>query len=244
MPSAGLDPAQQLAVTTAQLQVTARILVRQAAAQLLSDVMSLSVELSDQGNDLILHVQRSLWAAEWRTDRLRSPKYAPPTGHLPSRCDSSSHGLLAHRQVHRHTQHRHGLPRPACPADHRHAHRQLDRVPRVPALQAPPLTGHPAGLLAVGGDRPDLAAGAPRTLHRYNSKVPRHYGTMRFGEWMAVKLTTEQQFTIEKQARALVESKDAGVLAAALLKQACYQQQLLQQAVNEIARLECELMNS
>lgn len=65
---------------------------------------------------------------------------------------------------------------------------------------------------------------------------------MRFGEWMAVELTTEQQFTIEKQARALLESKDAGVLAAALLKQACYQQQLLQQAVNEIARLECELM--
>jgi hypothetical protein len=31
-------------------------------------------------------------------------------------------------------------------------------------------------------------------------------------------------------------------MAAALLKQACYQQQLLQQAVNEIARLECELM--
>lgn len=65
---------------------------------------------------------------------------------------------------------------------------------------------------------------------------------MRFGEWMAVELSTEQQFTIEKQARALLESKDAGVLAAALLKQACYQQQLLQQAVNEIARLECELM--
>jgi hypothetical protein len=67
---------------------------------------------------------------------------------------------------------------------------------------------------------------------------------MQFGEWMAVELTTEQQFTIEKQARALLESKDAGALAAALLKQACYQQQLLQQAVNEIARLECELMNS
>jgi len=31
-------------------------------------------------------------------------------------------------------------------------------------------------------------------------------------------------------------------MAAALLKQACYQQQLLQQAVHEIARLECELM--
>ena len=67
---------------------------------------------------------------------------------------------------------------------------------------------------------------------------------MNFGEWMMVELTPEQQFTIEKQARALLESKDAGVLAAALLKQACYQQQLLQQAVNEIARLECELMGS
>lgn len=65
---------------------------------------------------------------------------------------------------------------------------------------------------------------------------------MNFGEWMAVELSTEQQFEIEKQARALLESKDAGLLAASLLKQTCYQQQLLQQAVHEIARLECELM--
>ncbi len=65
---------------------------------------------------------------------------------------------------------------------------------------------------------------------------------MNFGEWMCVQLTPEQQFEIEKQARTLIASKDAGFMAAALLKQACYQQQLLQQAVNEIARLECELM--
>ena len=65
---------------------------------------------------------------------------------------------------------------------------------------------------------------------------------MHFGEWMAVELSTEQQFEIEKQARSLLESEDAGVMAAALLKQCCYQQQLLQQAVNEMARLECELM--
>jgi len=65
---------------------------------------------------------------------------------------------------------------------------------------------------------------------------------MNFGQWMAVELTAEQQFEIEKQARTLLESKDAGVMAAALLKQACYQRRLLQQAVNEIARLECELM--
>ena len=67
---------------------------------------------------------------------------------------------------------------------------------------------------------------------------------MQFGEWMAVKLSPEQQFEIEKQARVLLASKDAGTVAAALLKQAYYQQQLLQQAVNEIARLECELMGS
>lgn len=59
---------------------------------------------------------------------------------------------------------------------------------------------------------------------------------------MAVQLTAEQQFDIEKKARALLHSKDAGTMAAAMFKQACYQQQLLQQAVNEIARLECELM--
>ena len=65
---------------------------------------------------------------------------------------------------------------------------------------------------------------------------------MRFGEWMAVELPPEQQFELEKQARTLLHSKDAGPMAAALLKQTYYQQQLLQQAVNEIARLECELM--
>ena len=61
---------------------------------------------------------------------------------------------------------------------------------------------------------------------------------------MMVELSPERRFDIEKQARALLHSKDAGTMAAALFKQTCYQQQLLQQAVNEIARLECELMNS
>jgi len=65
---------------------------------------------------------------------------------------------------------------------------------------------------------------------------------MQFGEWMAVSLTAEQQFEVEKKARALLSSPDAGAMAVALYKQTCYQQQLLQQAVNEIARLECELM--
>ena len=43
---------------------------------------------------------------------------------------------------------------------------------------------------------------------------------MNFGEWMAVQLTAEQQFEIEKQARTLLASEDAGPMAAALLKQA------------------------
>lgn len=59
---------------------------------------------------------------------------------------------------------------------------------------------------------------------------------------MVVDLTAEQRFEIEKNARALLDRKDAGVMAASLYKQACYQQELLQKAVNEIARLECELM--
>lgn len=66
---------------------------------------------------------------------------------------------------------------------------------------------------------------------------------MQFGQWMAVELSTEQKFEIEKQARALLSSPDAGIMASALLRQTCYQQQLLQQAVNEIARLELELMS-
>ena len=65
---------------------------------------------------------------------------------------------------------------------------------------------------------------------------------MQFGEWMLVELSTEERFELEKQARSLLTSPDAGLMAAALLKQCRYQQQLLQQAVNEIARLECELM--
>lgn len=231
-------------MTAGQLQVTASVTVRTEAAQFLSDLLSLSSELSDQVQDLLLHVQRSLWAAEWRTDRLRSPKYAPPTGHTANRCDSSSHGISADRQLHRQPQNGHALirVRRARPPDRHQTHRQLDRVPDMAAVHAPPLAGHLVRLLPVRCDRSDFTATAAWALHRYPEPVPRHYGTVNFGQWMAVELSPEQQFEIEKQARTLLTSKDAGPMAAALLKQACYQQQLLQQAVNEIARLECELM--
>jgi len=65
---------------------------------------------------------------------------------------------------------------------------------------------------------------------------------MNFGEWMAVRMPTEKQFELESQCRKLQDNPSAGPLAAALLKQTAYQQELLQAAVNEIARLELMLM--
>jgi hypothetical protein len=65
---------------------------------------------------------------------------------------------------------------------------------------------------------------------------------MKFGEWMSVSFSPEQQFQIEKQCRALARHPDAGPIAAQLLRQAYYQQELLQAAAHEIARLELEVM--
>jgi hypothetical protein len=65
---------------------------------------------------------------------------------------------------------------------------------------------------------------------------------MDFGQWMAVEIPPEKQFLIEKQCRALERHPEAGVIAAKLLKQCYHQQEILQAAVNEIARLELELM--
>lgn len=65
---------------------------------------------------------------------------------------------------------------------------------------------------------------------------------MNFGEWMLVDMPPEKAFQIEAEARKLENNPQCGTLAASLLRQCYYQQQLLQQAVNEIARLELELM--
>lgn len=65
---------------------------------------------------------------------------------------------------------------------------------------------------------------------------------MNFGEWMAVDIPPEKLFKLEAECRALERSTNTSQLAAQLLRQCCYQQQVLQQAVHEIARLELELM--
>ena len=65
---------------------------------------------------------------------------------------------------------------------------------------------------------------------------------MNFGQWMAVDIPPQKLFKLEAECRALERSTNTSQLAAQLLRQNCYQQELLQAAVNEIARLELQLM--
>jgi hypothetical protein len=65
---------------------------------------------------------------------------------------------------------------------------------------------------------------------------------MDFGQWLAVEIPPEKQFQIEADCRRLEKHPQAGSVAAQLLRQCYHQQELLQAAVNEIARLELELM--
>ena len=59
---------------------------------------------------------------------------------------------------------------------------------------------------------------------------------------MAVEIPPEKQFLIEKQCRDLERHPQVGHVAAQLLRQCYHQQEMLQAAVHEIARLELELM--
>lgn len=65
---------------------------------------------------------------------------------------------------------------------------------------------------------------------------------MNFGQWLAVEIPPEKQFLIEKQCRDLERHPQVGHVAAQLLRQCYHQQEMLQAAVHEIARLELELM--
>jgi hypothetical protein len=63
-----------------------------------------------------------------------------------------------------------------------------------------------------------------------------------FGQWMIPKVATEDQLKIEVMARRLEITQNVGPLAASLYRAWNLQQALLQQATNEIARLELLLM--
>ena len=66
---------------------------------------------------------------------------------------------------------------------------------------------------------------------------------MNFGEWMAVKIPPEKLFKLEADCRTLERKSNTSHLAAQLFRQCAYQQEMLQAAVNEIARLELMLMS-
>lgn len=62
-------------------------------------------------------------------------------------------------------------------------------------------------------------------------------------EWMQIKRDPTDSFQIEKQARQLEITPNAGPIAAQLFRAWNMQQTLLQQATNRIAALELQLMD-
>jgi hypothetical protein len=66
---------------------------------------------------------------------------------------------------------------------------------------------------------------------------------MDFGKWLAVEIAPEKLFKLEGDCRMLEANGKAGQLAAQLLRQTYRQQEMLQAAVHEIARLELMLLH-
>jgi len=62
-------------------------------------------------------------------------------------------------------------------------------------------------------------------------------------EWLKIKRDTSQEFSVEKEARRLENTPNAGPIAAQLYRAWSMQQTLLQQATNRIAALELQLMD-
>ena len=62
-------------------------------------------------------------------------------------------------------------------------------------------------------------------------------------EWLKTKRDTSQEFSVEKEARRLENTPNAGPIAAQLYRAWSMQQDLLQQATNRIAALELQLMD-
>jgi hypothetical protein len=63
-------------------------------------------------------------------------------------------------------------------------------------------------------------------------------------EWLKIKQDTTKEFSVEKEARRLENTPNAGPIAAQLYRAWSMQQDLLQQATNRIAALELQLMDA
>lgn len=110
----------------------------------------------------------------------------------------------------------------------------------MPTISTNPLAHCLILKLAIRNWRSVVPATALWTLHwQYGTVRP---GLMNFGKWLCGEIPPEKLFQIEADCRRVESHPDAGKLAGQLLKQVYHQQELLQRAVNEIARLECELM--
>ena len=92
---------------------------------------------------------------------------APPAEYKPQPCDSSSHCPFAYHQIHWHPQHRLALTLPIdpFPADHRSAHRQLDREPRMATIGTAPLPGYMRRIMSIRRRCSDFTTAAFRTIH-------------------------------------------------------------------------------
>ena len=62
-------------------------------------------------------------------------------------------------------------------------------------------------------------------------------------EWLKIKRDATAEFSVEKEARRLENTPNAGPIAAQLYRAWSMQQDLLQQATNRIAALELQLMD-
>ena len=62
-------------------------------------------------------------------------------------------------------------------------------------------------------------------------------------EWLQMKRDATAEFSVEKEARRLENTPNAGPIAAQLFRAWSMQQTLLQQATNRIAALEVQLMD-
>ena len=93
-----------------------------------------------------------------------------------------------------------------------------------------------------------MVTGVRLFLLPHSGQFIRHHGAIcplkveDFGQWMIPKVATEDQLKIEVMARRLEITQNVGPLAASLYRSWNMQQALLQQATNEIARLELLLM--
>jgi hypothetical protein len=150
-----------------------------------------------------------------------------------------THPRVPRRHINRHPQHRlsqmPGAP-PHCIGRHRHLH----RVPDVPAVLARALAHRLVSNLAVRHHCTVARVTANWAIHGQHGAIcPRQ---MNFGQWMAIDIPPEKLFKLEEDCRRLESAPDIGNLAAMLLRQNYRQQQLLQSAVHEIARLELHIM--